>query len=59
MDKTLLNQTVHSLIAAGSVLIGITLCKVMFEQDVNMDYVYALISINAVIMLFEIIRGRK
>lgn len=54
MNKTLLN-----LIAAGSVLMGFILCKVIFEQDVNMDYVYALVSINAVIMLFEIIRERK
>ena len=59
MDKTLLNQAIHNLIAAGSVLMGIILCKIIFEQDVNMDYVYALISINAVIMLFEIIRERK
>lgn len=59
MDKPLLNQIVHNLIAAGSVLIGIILCKIMFEQDVSMDYVYALVSINAVIMLFEIIRERK
>ena len=59
MNKTLLNQAIHNLIAVGSVLIGITLCKLIIEQDVNMDYVYALISINAVIMLFEIIRGRK
>lgn len=59
MNKTLLNQAIHNLIAAGSVLIGITLCKLIVEQDVNMDYVYALVSINAVIMLFEIIRERK
>lgn len=59
MNKTLLNQAIHNLIAVGSVLIGITLCKVIIEQDVNMDYVYALVSINAVIMLFEIIRERK
>lgn len=59
MDKTLLNQTVHNLIAAGSVLIGITLCKAMFEQDINMDYVYAVVSINATIILFEFLLKRK
>lgn len=59
MNKTLLNQAIHNLIAAGSVLIGITLCKVIIEQDVNMDYVYALVSINAVVMLFEIMRKMK
>lgn len=59
MNKALLNQAIHNLIAAGTVLIGITLCKLIVEQDVNMDYVYALISINAVIMLFEIIRESK
>lgn len=58
MNKTLLNQAIHNLITAGSVLIGITLCKVILEQDVNMDYVYALVSIDAVIMLFEIILKR-
>lgn len=59
MDKTLLNQTVHNLIAAGCVLIGITLCEAMFEPDINMDYVYALVSINAVIILFETILKRR
>ena len=48
MNKTLLNKAINNLIAVGSVLIGITLCKIIIEQDVNKDYVYALISINAV-----------
>ncbi len=59
MNKTLLNQTVHNLIAAGSVLIGITLCKAIFEQDVNMDYVYAVVCINATIILFEFLLKRR
>lgn len=53
-----MDKTVHNLIAAGSVLIGIILCKAMFEQDVNMDYVYAVVSIDAII-LFEFLLKRK
>ena len=59
MNKTLINQTIHNLIAADTILIGITLCKAIVEQDINVDYFYAMASVNVAIMLFEFLLKRK
>ena len=59
MNKTLINQTVYNLIATNVVLVCIVICKAIVEQDINIDYFYAMASVNVAIMLFEFLLKRK
>lgn len=59
MNKTFINQIISGLITVNIILFGVILSKIIFRQDINIDYIFAVNSVTFTIVLFEYLLERK